>query len=125
MNQSQRTRLAGFTLIALIGLVIGYQILIIVGVLIPAVTNMLRYSSFIVTLILILALFVVLEKIGIIRLFRMKRVINGVLWFSAAFLLFSAILTIVLPGVFGLALLAFVGSVLSWIVARAPFIEKT
>jgi hypothetical protein len=125
MKKLLSARTAGFALIALLGVLMFFQILAALGLLLPGETIMLRISSFIVSLILLFALFVVFEKLGIIQLLRVRRLINGILWFSAAFLFLSAIATLVLPGVLWLALLAFVGSVLAWIVARAPFVEKS
>jgi hypothetical protein len=124
MKKLLSTRTAGFALIALISVVMLFQILVALGLLLPGETIMLRISSFIVSLILLFALLVVFEKLGIIQLLRVRRLINGILWFSAACLFLSAVATLVLPGVLWLAFLAFAGSGLSWIVARAPFVEK-
>jgi hypothetical protein len=125
MKKLLSTRSAGFALIALIGVVMFFQILVALGLLLPGATIMLRISSFIVSLILLFALLVVFEKLGIIQLLRVRRLINGILWFSTAFLFLSAVATLLLPGILWLAVLALAGSVLSWIVARAPFVEKS
>jgi hypothetical protein len=125
MKKLPSTRTAGFALVTIIGVVMIFQFLVALGLLKPGETNMLRISSFIVSLILLFALLVVLEKLGIIRLLRVRRLINGILWFSAAFLFLSAAATLLLSGVLWLTFLAFAGSVLSWILARAPFVEKS
>jgi hypothetical protein len=125
MKKPLTTRTAGFALIALIGVVMLFQIFVALGLLLPGQTIMLRISSFIASLVLLFALLVVLEKLGIIQLLRARRLINGILWFSAAVLFLSAVATLLLPGVIWLAFLALAGSGLSWVVARAPFIDKS
>jgi hypothetical protein len=125
MKKLLSTRTAGFALVVLIGVVMLFQILVALGLFLPGETMMLRISSLVVSLILLFALLVVLEKLGIIRLLRARRLINGILWFSAAFLLLSAVATLLLPGILWLAFLALAGAILSLIVARAPFSQRS
>jgi hypothetical protein len=87
--------------------------------------NALRISSFFVSLVLLFALFVEFEKLGVIRLLRSRSLINGVLWFLAAALFLGVVATPLLPGVFGLVFLALAGSCLSWSVTRAPFADNS
>jgi hypothetical protein len=121
-------RTAGFALVALLCVVMLFQLLMASGLILPGESWLLRISSLIVSLVLFFGILVVLEKLGLIRLLRQHRVINAILWVSGGFLFLSAVATFLLPGGFALlwlAVLSLAGSGLSWIVARAPFTGKS
>ncbi len=127
-------RTAGFTLVVLLGGVILFQILMLVGYPLQramgggpwdAPAPAMVIASFVASLILLFAMGVVLEKLGIVRLIQRRRVVNGLLWLMAAYFLLSAVGTLFTLGDirFVLAPLALVVSVLCLMVARAPFAD--
>jgi hypothetical protein len=128
-------RTAGITLVTLLGGVMIFQILVIFGLpmqgaawggQLDAQPTTMRIAGFVASLILLFAIFVVLEKLGIVRLIKRRRVTNGILWFFAAYLLLNAVANLFSPGVIErvvMTAIAFVASVLCLIVARAPFVE--
>lgn len=130
------TRKAGFVLVALLGGVMIFQILLALGLSLQGATwggqldadpSTSRIASFIASLILLFAILVVLEKLGIIRLLRMRRVVDGILWFLAAYLLLNVVANLLSPGGIErwvMTPVALVGSVLCMIVARASLAEK-
>ena len=130
------TRMAGLALVALFGGVMIFQILMALGLHLQGATwggrfdsdpMALRMASIIAGLILLFAILVVLEKLGIVRLIRKRRIINGILWFLAAYLLLNTVANLFSPGVIErwvMTPLALMGSILCLIVARAPFAEK-
>jgi hypothetical protein len=130
------TRTAGFVLVALLGAVMIFQILMAFGLPLQGATwggqldadpKTARIASFIASLILLFVILVVLEKLGVIRLFRKRRVINGILWFVAAYLLLNSVGNLLSPGGIErwvMTPLVLVASILCIIVARAPMAES-
>jgi len=130
------TRTAGFILVALLGGVMIFQLMMAFGLSLQGAawggqldtdSTSLQVASIIASLILLFAIMVVLEKLGIVRLLRMRRVIDGILWFLAAYLLLNTVLNLLSPGGIErwvMTPVALVGSILCIIVARAPTAEK-
>ena len=129
------SRTAGFALIVLFGSVMVFQLLLALGLPLTGAAwggrldtrpEVLRIASFVASLVLAFAILVVLEKMGIVRLIKRRKVINGILWFLAAYAVLNTVANLLSPGAierFVMTPLALVASVLCAIVARAPFVD--
>lgn len=126
-------RTAGFVLVALLGAVLIFQLLMALGIgltgaawggQLDASPDTLRLASLVAIVILVFFIMVVLEKLSIVRLINKPRIINGILWFLAAYLLLNAIANLLSPGMIEklvMTPLALVSAMLCAIVARAPW----
>jgi hypothetical protein len=129
------SRTAGFALIILFGSVMVFQLLLALGLPLTGAAwggqidtqpEVLRIASFVAGLILAFAILVVLEKMGIVHLIKRRKVINGILWFFAAYSMLNTVANLLSPGTierFVMTPLALVASALCVVVARAPFVD--
>jgi hypothetical protein len=133
MPNSLPPRPLGFTLLALFGGVLILQLLLALGVpltgaawgtQLDAQPGALQVASAVAALVVVFAMLVIAEKIGLLALFKRPRFINGVLWFFAAYLLLNAIGNALSPGgieKWVMTPLALVAALLCGLLARAPF----
>ncbi len=132
MNQSNPRR-ASFALITIFGALLIFQLLLALGIplsgsawggqyqVLPAT---LRLASLVAALIFLFAILVVLEKLGMITLFKRRKLINGILWFFGAYLLLNTVGNLFSSGLIERVVmtpLALISSILCMVLARARF----
>lgn len=130
-------RIAGYVLISIFGFMACFQMMLVLGVKITGAAwgsrhetlpPELRFASFVAVLIFVFLILIVLEKMGLIFLFRNPKFINGVLWFFGVYFLINTAMNAMSTGdieKYLMTPLAFIMSVLCLVLARMKTGDKT